>query len=63
MSKGTEVIPMPSVEGQTVREAKLFLTQAGFTLGDVELPKYDPNYPVNIVIQQDPDQRGKVPKR
>lgn len=61
VSKGTEVIPMPSVEGQTVREAKLFLTQAGFTLGD-ELPSYDPNYPVNIVIQQDPRPGEQVPK-
>jgi len=53
VSKGPEYVHMPSVIGLTHREAQLFLTQAGFTLGEAKFMQTG-EHPINTVIDQEP---------
>lgn len=59
VSKGPEVVIMPSLIGQTSREAQLELTQIGFILGSV-ITEHTTEYPANTVIEQDPKPGGEV---
>jgi len=54
VSLGRQVLEVPDVTGMTPREARLTLTQAGFVLGE-EREAYDPNAPVNAVVEQSPE--------
>lgn len=54
VSKGPEIVEMPSVTGMTLREARLTLTQAGFVLGE-EQEVFDDQAPLNTVISQYPE--------
>ncbi len=53
LSKGPEFVEMPTVEGLSLREARLNLTQAGFILGD-ETELFDPDIMINTVVSQQP---------
>ena len=53
VSKGPEYVYMPSVIGLSHREAQLYLTQAGFTLGEAKFVQTG-DHPVNTVIGQEP---------
>ncbi len=61
LSQGPEFIDMPSVEGLSLREAKLNLTQAGFTIGEEEAT-FDPEVAINTVISQEPAPGQRVKK-
>ena len=54
VSKGPEFVDMPSVIGMSNREAQVFLTQLGFTLGEISNQPTD-EHPVNTVIGQIPE--------
>ena len=54
VSRGPQIVEMPSVTGMTLREARLTLTQAGFVLGD-EQDVFDDEAPLNTVIDQYPE--------
>lgn len=54
VSKGPEFVDMPSVIGMSNREAQVFLTQFGFTLGEISYQPTD-EHPVNTVIGQIPE--------
>lgn len=54
VSKGPEFVDMPSVVGMSNREAQVFLTQFGFTLGDIKFEQ-TAEHPINTVIGQNPE--------
>lgn len=54
VSKGAQVVEMPTVTGLTPREARLTLTQAGFVLGE-EKEVFDGEAPVNTIVEQYPE--------
>lgn len=53
VSKGAEYVSMPSVIGQSTREARLNLTQGGFILGEEE-EVFAPDTPINTIVGQYP---------
>lgn len=61
LSRGAEYVDMPSVEGLSLREARLNLTQAGFILGS-ETAEHDPETPINVVLSQLPVPGQRVQK-
>ena len=61
VSKGVEYIHMPNVVGKSVREARLELTQAGFTLGE-EDEVFEPELALNTVVKQEPASGDFIPK-
>lgn len=61
LSRGAEYVDMPDVVGLTLREARLNLTQAGFTLGE-QMETFEPNMAVNQVVDQSPEAGERVQK-
>ena len=61
LSRGAEYVDMPSVEGLSLREARLNLTQAGFILGQ-ETAAHDPEAALNVVLSQRPVPGQRVQK-
>ena len=60
VSKGVEYIHMPNVVGKSA-EARLELTQAGFTLGE-EDEVFEPELALNTVVKQEPASGDFIPK-
>lgn len=61
LSKGPEMVMVPDVTGQTLREAEISLTGAGLKLGDQQLD-YSADVAPGKVIRQDPPALGRVEK-
>jgi len=53
LSLGPQKVSIPSVEGRSVRMARIELLRGGMQVGEIS-SAYIPGWPVNSVIQQDP---------
>lgn len=62
VSRGSQLINVPRVRGQTIRQAELILQEAGFIVGGRAFSD-DPSLPKGTVVGTIPGAGGRLPRR
>ena len=62
VSRGSELVDVPRVRGQTVRQAELILQEAGFIVGG-RAPSSDSSFPVGSVVGTIPGSGSRLPRK